>query len=134
MGGDFMKKKQPKVNDEQKKKIIKYYEEGKTSYEIADKIYEEYGVDISPHWTNVIINEYCKENNLERRKQPIHKFIRKEISEMSKEEIKEILIQSLKQGRPASKVYEIAKKYDIDIKKELKEYNFYINEDTENEK
>ncbi len=119
-----MKKKEPKVSEEQKKKIIEYYEEGKTLYEIVNKLYEEYGLDISTQWTGTIINKYCKENNLQRKRNSFGN--QKKVSEMSKDEIKEELIQALKNGRPCSKVYEIAKRFGIDIEEELKAYGFYI--------
>lgn len=128
-----MKKKQSKINEEQKKKIIEYYEEGKTLYEIVNKLYEEYGLDISTQWTGTIINKYCIENNLQRKR---HSFgNQKKVSEMSKDEIKEELIQALKHGRPCSKVYEIAKRFGVDIEEELKKYGFYIQKsDEENER
>lgn len=131
-----MKKKEPKVSEERKKKIIEYYKQGKTLYEIVGKIYEEEGLDISTKWAAIIINEYCKENNLERK---IHRFSnnkkRKTITQMSKEEIREELIKALRDGRPCSKVYEIAQRFEIDIEEELKEYGFYIQKlDEENER
>ena len=128
-----MKKKEPKVSEEQKKKIIEYYEEGKTLYEIVNKLYEEYGLDISTQWTGIIINKYCEENNLQRKRNSFGN--QKKVSEMSKEEIKENLIKALKHGRPCSKVYEIAKRFGIDIEEELKEYGFYIQKsDEENQR
>ena len=121
-----MKKKEPKVSGEQKKKIIKYYEEGKTLYEIVDKLYEEYGIDISTHWAGTIIREFCKENNLERKINNYTNEKKEKKIEMSKEEIKEALIQSLKQGRPCNIVYQLAQRFEIDIEEELREYGFYI--------
>ena len=132
-----MKKREPKVSEEQKKKIIKYYKQGRTLYEIVEKIYEEENLDISTKWAAIIINEYCKENNLERK---IHRFggnnkKRKTVTQMTKEEIRGTLIQALKDGRPCSKVYEIAQRFGVDIEEELKEYGFYIQKlDEENER
>ena len=119
--------KHTKTNDEQRNKIIKYYEKGYTLNKIAEKIYEEEKLDISVSCITVLINEYCEKNNILRKRNKSGSPRKgKLISEMSKEEIKESLIQSLKQGRPCSMVYQIAQRYEINIDEELKQYGFFV--------
>lgn len=119
-------KKNPKVSEEQKKYIIEEYEKGKNLTEIVDNLYEIYGLDLSRTWVSVIINEYCEKNNIQRKRNKCNNSRKvKLVSEMSKEEIKESLIQSLEEGRPCSIVYQIAQRYGINIDEELKKYGFF---------
>lgn len=118
-----------KTNESQRDEIIKYYNEGYTVSKIEEKIYDDYNIDISCTTINKIIEEYCKENNLQREVRKKKGKKATDPKQMADFQIKECLKSFLKEGRPREEVARIAKKYKIEFSEVVKEYENSLGQD-----
>ena len=122
-------RKPKKTNQSQRDEIIQYYNEGYSVNEIEEKIYDDYNIDISCTTINKIIEEYCKENNLQREVRKKNEEKATEPRQMTDFQIKECLKAFLKDGRPREEVARIAKKYNIEFSEVVKEYEDSLGQD-----